>query len=270
MGVFKTIEIKRSLKQLLKNRKLKYSDLALHLGCSIPTIKRMLSSEEISLSRLLQICDFLDVNLTDLESMAKSGKQEVYKFTEKQEIFLVGHKNYFAFLVEIYNGSSPEQIAKKYQLTDRSLQKYLLGLEKYDLIKVSGKNKIRPYYENLPSLGKGPLGTAYYRSLIQNSAHFFTEQIGDKMAGRIANRKEIAEGFSIMTMNIDLPTYSLWVEEFKKKLSELGRISDFQEKTKNKADLKTAVFLFASSMVDSDYKGLDTLNKTFGEVTNIS
>lgn len=270
MGLFKTTEIKKSLKQILKTRKQKYSDLASHLDCSIPTVKRMLSSEEISLSRLLQICEFLDVNLTDLESMVKASKQVEYKFTEKQEVFLVNHKNYFAFLIEIYNGNSSDQIAKKYHLTDRSMQKYLMGLEKYDLIKVSGKNKVRPYYTHLPSLGRGPLGMAYYRSLIQNSSHFFTEQISDKMAGRIPNRKEIAEGFSIMTMNIDLQTYSLWAEEFKKKLSELGRISDFQEKTKNKDELKTAVFLFASSMVDKDYKGLDTLNKTFGEVTNIS
>lgn len=270
MGVFKTVEIKSSIKQLLKKNKYTYEDLAKHLDCSVPTVKRMLSSEEMSLSRLLEICDFLEVNLADLEAMVKTGKKEEQRFTEKQEAFLAQNKNYFAFLMEIYHGTTVEQIAKKYQLTDRSIQKYLIGLEKNDLIRVSGRNKVRPYYANLPTLGKGPLGTAYYRTLIQNSARFFTEQISDKMSGRIANRKEVDEGFSIMTMNVDIPTYSLWVKEFKNKLSELDRMSAFQEKTQSKDELKTAVLLFASSMVDNDYKGLDTVNKSFGDVTNIS
>ena len=130
MESFRIGEIKEVLKTLLKKKKQTYADLAIHLDCSEPTVKRILGNEELTLTRLLQICDFLNVSLGEIEGMIQKGGREEFHLSEKQQMFLVQNKNYFAYLMEIYQGLSTEQIAEKYKLTAKSTQKYLINLEK--------------------------------------------------------------------------------------------------------------------------------------------
>jgi len=270
---FKVGEIKEVIKSLLKKNKFKYSDLADHLECSEPTVKRILGAEELSLSRLLQICDFLKLSLSDLESLIQKEERNSIELSEKQQKFLVENRSYFAYLFEVYQGFTPEQIAAKYKLNAKSSEKYLINLEKFDLIKVTSKNKIRPFYSSFPHLGKGPLGTAYYRAIIDNAGAFLKDHVSDSLAlDRSRSGKSSEKNgakFSVQTMDISQETFKQAMKEFEMRLHELEKQANFEEKTKDKAQLKTAVVILGSALVDKEYKGLQTLQKSFGDVENL-
>jgi hypothetical protein len=48
---FKSQKIKAVIKDLLKKKNITYEDLAEQLECSVPTIKRILGPEELTLNR---------------------------------------------------------------------------------------------------------------------------------------------------------------------------------------------------------------------------
>lgn len=271
MKTYKVGEIKEIIKGLLKKNKVTYSDLADHLECSEPTVKRILGPEEMTLTRLLQICDFLKLNLSDLEALMKNDQRETVNLSEKQQIFLVENKNHFAYLMEIYQEHTPEQIAIKYRLNSKSTQKYLINLEKYDLIKVSHKNKVRPYHNAFPHLGSGPLGSAFYRAFVQNSSAFFIDRISEEISRKKVNSEPEKEGsgYAIQSMNVNPETYRKFMKEINTKLIEFERVASFEEKTMDIKKMKTAVILLGSTTVEKDYKGLESLQKAFGEITNL-
>lgn len=114
MQDIKSQNIKAVIKKLLKLKKLTYEEVETDLECSVPTVKRILGAEELTLTRLLQFCELL-------------------------EVFLAKNQAHFAYLLKLYAGQSPKQIAEKYGLTARSTDNYLIALEKHELSRVTGR-----------------------------------------------------------------------------------------------------------------------------------
>jgi len=81
-------EIFDALKCALKARGWTYSDLAAGLGLSEPTIKRLFADGDCKFGRLLEICDLLDVTLTDLTERAKRGTDVSLELSEVTEVEL--------------------------------------------------------------------------------------------------------------------------------------------------------------------------------------
>lgn len=244
-----------------------YEDVAQELNCSLPTIKRVLGDEELTLSRLLELCEILDVNLTDLETLTKTASEKVEHFSEEQQIFLAKNKNFLAYLMRLYE-QTPEQIAEKYQLTKKSTDKYLLGLEKNGLIKVNAKFKVKPAFKSLPSLGKGPLAKAHYESIIQNSATFFIQNISEHLFAA-KDSKKVRQGFSVQAIKVSEESYQAYITENLKNFESFIKLASYEEKSKPAEQIKTAVILHACTIVESDYKGLETIEKALGDITNI-
>src|SRR3546814_17130747 len=69
-------QLLRALKQVLKLRGMRYSDLARGLGVSEPTVKRMLSTGRIDLAPLERICGLLDIDLFELVRLARGARAE--------------------------------------------------------------------------------------------------------------------------------------------------------------------------------------------------
>lgn len=64
----------RALKQILRQRGMRYADLAHGLGVSEPTVKRMFSTGRIDLARLERICGLLDIDLFELARLARGAR----------------------------------------------------------------------------------------------------------------------------------------------------------------------------------------------------
>lgn len=270
MQEFKSQKIKTVIKDLLKKKGITYEDLADQLECSVPTIKRILGPEELTLNRLLQLCEIVDIDLAELEALTGAGDVKEERFTPEQEAYLAKNRNHFAYLMRLLGGDSPKQIAEKYGLTQRSTDKYLIGLEKHDLIRVTGKQKVKPNFKSVPHLGRGELGNLHYENLIKNAGQFFMEAAREGIRSRSDEGKDrMSARFGLQGCKISRASYDVWVEEQEKAMRSLEKMSTFEEKSKDESELMIAVVIQANTIVKPDYKGLELLEKTMGEITNI-
>ena len=271
MEQFKTLEIKSALKRLAKQKGLKYEDLAEQLDCSVPTVKRALGNEELTLSRLLEFCEILNVSLTDLERMSERPPEKREKFTDAQDQFLAKNRGHFAYLMQLFAGQTPRQIAETNGLSQRSTDKYLIALEKHELIRVTGKQRVKPNFKSVPSLGDGLLGRAYFRSLVNASGQFFIGEIQDEMQKPPSEKKGTAPAtFAIWQAKITPANYLEWVARQEKAMRELDSLASFDEKSNPEAELQTLVLLRAHVLSKSDNPRLKTLEQVLGEIVNLA
>ncbi len=138
-----TKQITQTVKQLLKSQGKRYSDLASHLDVSLASVKRILNSEDIQISRLTQISSFLDIDFFELIEKSKSSNQQVYTFSKEQEIFLSKDFNNFLILRMLVMHKPIEDIQNTLTLTDIKVSNILSQLEKLKLIERHPNNTIK-------------------------------------------------------------------------------------------------------------------------------
>lgn len=268
---FRQQSLKNALKRQLRAKKFKYQDLAEHLDCSVPTVKRILGEEELSLSRLLEILRFLDLSLTDLEMLSAQDDPKEIHFTPEQDRFLAQNPHYFAYLSKLFGGDTPQQIAEKFKLTALSTQRYLLALEKMELIRVTGKQRVKPSFPKLPRLGRGDLAKAYYAAFIQAAAEFFIKTVGESLFAckKDEDEERNARGFTVHAGRMKPEAFRQFVDQQKKLLEDLGNLSRYQDKVYEKSELESYVVMQGHTLVEHDHPGLTRLTDVFGQVTNI-
>lgn len=273
MEEFKSQKIKSAIKALLKKKNLKYEDLAEELECSLPTVKRILGPEELTLNRLFQICDILDISLSELEAFSEEGTKETETFTKEQDEFLAKNRNYFAYLMKLYSGETPKKIAEKYNLTQRSTDKYLIGLERLELIRVTGKQIVKTAFKNSPNIGSGKLAKAYFESLIQNAGNFFIQNIHEAIIAKSnpdeSSKKRSGSKFGIQAVKVTRATYEAWMKENSQAVRNFEKLASFEEKTKDPSELMTAVLVDAGALVPHNDPSLKLIENALGDIINL-
>lgn len=124
----------RTLKTVLKQRKITYADLAARLEVSELTIKRLFRDKDCKFSRLLEICAAADIAFEDLlELQKRRGMASEYLplETEKQ---LGERPAVFAFLILLISRFSLEYIAEEFGLRQHEIYQYLRELESLGII----------------------------------------------------------------------------------------------------------------------------------------
>ncbi len=272
MNDFKSLKIKQVLKTLLKKRGFTYEAVAEHLECSIPTVKRFLGPEELTLSRLLELCDLLNIDLSELHELTKETTQIEDSFTVEQEAFLAKNPAYLGYLIKLFSGETPKQIAVKYGLSIRSTDKYLLALEKHELIRVSGKQKVKPAFKNVPKFGDGPLGRLYFESVISSTARFFTEvaQAGLTLKRQGVDSKDRPHvTWGIDSTKVTRSSFDRYISDMERARIEFDRRADFEKKTKPIEELMTMVIVTGHTILANDSSHLEILENMLGEIKNI-
>ncbi len=268
MNEFKSQKIKSCIKDLLKKKNLTYEDLAEELECSVPTIKRILGTEEMTLNRLLQLCEIVEIDLAELEMLIQGNDAKEEKFTEAQDLFLAKNTNFFAYLMKLFDGKTPKEIAEQYKLTDKSTTKYLIGLEKNGLIRVTGKQRVKPTFKRGPTIGNGQLAKIFFQSFISKTASFFTEIVNEGLR-RPKNETPKSKGlFGLQTARVTPATYEKWVKDHERLVMDLEKMASFEEKTKNPSELQHCVIVNAHALVPENHIGLKILDNALGDITN--
>lgn len=262
--------LKDAIKSVLKQQKKTYDDLAEELEISVPTVKRILTKEEMGLSRLLQICDYLKISLTELEKIANHNKNTVTnRFTEKQEEFLAKNPNYLTFLLMMYSDLSPEEIMKQTKIDDKSLKLYLLRLEKLDLITYH-KGKYAMPFEVFPNLiPYGKIHEANFNNIIESGANFFKRYNRQRILVKNTERdKGSTMGLTMLTLSRE--SYLEWFDKIKKLYQELQDTSIVEEKMPKLKNKKTVVIMSCHGVIESDDPEVEFLQNSFGVVKNIT
>jgi transcriptional regulator with XRE-family HTH domain len=271
MQEFKSQKIKAVIKDLLKKKSITYDDLAEQMECSVPTIKRILGAEELTLNRLLQLCEIVDIDLAELETLTNASTEKEESFTDAQQVFLSKNRSFLAYLMKLFDGKTPKQIAEENNLTARSTDKYLIGLEKQELIHVTGKQKVKPNFKRLPTFGGGPLAKLYFNAFVRSSSDFFAERLQvaiNQTEDEKKSHKHMAT-FSTVSFKISKASYVAFAQAQEKALRDLENLSIFEEKSKHDNDLMTTVITQAHTILPNEDPSLKIFNNPLGPITNL-
>jgi hypothetical protein len=107
-------------------------------------VKRILNSDDINLSRLYQLADLVDLDISKLLSdTVEKSKPHTY-FSKEQDKAFAREPHLASFFIELlFHEKTPGQIAEENNLTELSVYRYLRKLEQVGLITLGVGNKIK-------------------------------------------------------------------------------------------------------------------------------
>jgi DNA-binding Xre family transcriptional regulator len=131
------------LQSALKARGMTYADLAGRMEVSEPTIKRIFAGQDCKLSRLLEICEILDVPLTDILHRAERNSEQVSLLPVATEARLAANPSLFYLFILLREPIPQHVIAERFNLSDQDMFRLGQGLEALGLAEVHPGNRIK-------------------------------------------------------------------------------------------------------------------------------
>lgn len=262
-------QLKSAAKSVMKTQGKTYQELANHLGLSLVSVKRIMSKEEISMRRFLEVCEWLGVSISELEKLAQYNQShEKIRFTPEQDLFLSKNPEYMSFLFHLCAQESPEEIQKQYNLSNKSLNLYLVRLEKYNLIKkVSGRYK--PVHRGFPSpIPYGELQKSQRNNVVSNSVSFFG-RYHNQMWLRKDPEADRGSNTTLTVLGISRQSYLAWYEKYLALQAELQQISSIEDKIKSIKDKKAVVLLHMHGLIDEDSVEMEGIKNMFGRIGEV-
>lgn len=155
-----------TLKQVLKDKKLTYSEVAAGLDMSEANVKRMFSSRRMTVDRVESICELMGMKLSDLFSLYEDSRQKISRLTIEQERELVADTKLLFAAVCVRNHLSFEEIISHYSVEKTELIQSLAKLDRLKIIDLLPNNRIKlRVAENFHWLSHGPIETFYEKSI---------------------------------------------------------------------------------------------------------
>lgn len=154
------------LKQSLKIHRLTYADIASRLEMSEANVKRMFAKKRFSLHRFEQICELMQMEMSDLFVLYEASRQRINALTEHQEKELVGDEKLLLVAVSVRNQLSFEQIVEHYQISASECIQYLAKLDRLKIIDLLPGNRIKLRIdEHFSWLSGGPIERFFEREI---------------------------------------------------------------------------------------------------------
>jgi len=133
-------QIAATLKQLLKQHKVTYKMVAHELSMSEANIKRVFATSNFSLERLEQICNIINLTLSDLFSLADKQQQQLTELTLEQEQELIDNPKLFLVAVCVRDYWSFNDIIEHYEIDMHECIQLMAKLDKIKLIQLLPNN----------------------------------------------------------------------------------------------------------------------------------
>jgi len=141
---FQSKDLFEVLKKSLKAKKISYKQLATNVSFSEGTLKNIFHNQNCSLDRILEICNAINISFSDLVDMASKEKESEFSLSwEQEEYFALYPHFYYFFRAHFFEKLELSTIQQKYRLSDNSVTRYLLQLEKIGLLDLYPANKVK-------------------------------------------------------------------------------------------------------------------------------
>jgi len=136
--------LKTVLKQQIRNRGLRYQDIAEHLGISVMTVKRYLNSDRVPIEALEEIGSCLGLSLIELAEIAKAndGRNKL-DLEFQQESALASDHGLALLRLLLYSGMTVDEIIAEYGVDEPTLVQLLTRLDRLKLIELLPGNRVR-------------------------------------------------------------------------------------------------------------------------------
>jgi len=139
-----TAQLLDALKKCLRAKGLAYRDVAVALGISEASVKRVFSQHTFTLARLEEVCRYLDMSIYDLARLTKMYSGEASTtLSINQERALAEDSTLLTYFYLLLLGRTPEQIASEYGVDERHEIRILTRLDRLKLIDLYPKNRVR-------------------------------------------------------------------------------------------------------------------------------
>ena len=174
------LAIVAEIKRTLRERGITYAQVARHMHLSLPSVKRLLSTGDLSLDRLDQICELLGIEPTELIEQMRERAAPVTRLTSAQEREIIGDPRLFLITWLILNRWRIEEIVETFRFTEREVERYLIKLDRLKLIELQPGNRARlRVNSNLSWQAGGPMWRFVHQHLLKE---FFASDFQDPRA----------------------------------------------------------------------------------------
>ncbi|NMP33147.1 helix-turn-helix transcriptional regulator [Thalassotalea sp. M1531] len=133
-------QITETLKQLLKQHKVTYRQIAESLELSEANIKRVFATNSFSLERLEQICSIINLSLSDLFAISEKQQQQLTELTLEQEQELIENPKLLLVAVLVRDYWNFEEITEHYEIDQHEGIRLMAKLDKIKLIQLLPNN----------------------------------------------------------------------------------------------------------------------------------
>jgi DNA-binding Xre family transcriptional regulator len=130
------------LKSALRERGHTYADVAKKLGIGVSSVKRLFTSGDLSLTRVDQICDLLEMNLSEILARTQD-RPVVSQLTAAQEQEIASDPKLFLVSWLLVNRTPLEEIVRDYQFTEREVLRLFFRLDQLKVIELQPGNRVR-------------------------------------------------------------------------------------------------------------------------------
>lgn len=151
-------QISTTLKGLLKQQNLTYRDIAEKLSMSEANIKRIFSTNNFTLERLEEICDVLNMNLSDLFLIAEQQTDKLSQLTQEQELQLLADPKLLLVAVCVRDAWTFEELVEHYDIDKFECTRLLAKLDKLKIVSLLPNNHYKLLIaQDFRWIPKGPL-----------------------------------------------------------------------------------------------------------------
>jgi len=131
------------LKRALRESGLTYADVASKLQLSVASVKRLFSTEDLSLQRVDEICELIGLGLREILDRASDRTAPTNQLTLAQETELVSDPKLLFMTWQVLIRTPFEEIIQDYQYTEREALQYLIRLDRLKVIELQPGNRVR-------------------------------------------------------------------------------------------------------------------------------
>jgi DNA-binding Xre family transcriptional regulator len=158
-----------SLKRLMRSRQITYRELARRIQLSEASVKRIFSRATLTLARLDDICQALEVSLPDLVRItAEQSTDAPELLTLEQEKALASDPNLFACFYLLANGRSGRDVSVELGVDERVVRRWMVRLDALRLIEMRSKLRARARAASVIAWRRdGPLRLLYEKQVRQ-------------------------------------------------------------------------------------------------------
>ena len=204
-----TRELIKTLKTALRAQGKTYADVAVELGLTEASVKRLFSQHSFSLERLDRVCHLLDFEISDLVQMMNEQQQRLQQLTVEQEKEITDDVTLTLVAVCVLNRWSLKEILSYYHISENECVRHLARLDRLKVIELLPKNRIKLLVApNFSWRENGPIQL------------FFQKKIGQEFF----NTRFSGEDECLVVLNGMLSSQSN--AEFQRKLKRLAREFD--------------------------------------------
>jgi DNA-binding Xre family transcriptional regulator len=158
-----------SIKRLMKARAITYKDLAGRIKLSEISVKRIFSQSSLSLARLEQICQALEVSIHEITRLSGEPTADAAEtVSPEQESALAADPNLLACYYLIANGRTGAEICTELGIDAMQVRRWMVKLHSFGLVELLSKMRARARTGSSIAWRKdGPVRRIYERQVRQ-------------------------------------------------------------------------------------------------------